>query len=137
LIAHSGHVYVGSRDGRLWRHAEVGAQPAMAFSVGFSSPLSALAIEARTVLHEASASARLQVAPFSPRPLLGVEQAALGLAQSRRQTSCTRTLSGQHAVGVRALSSQRVRTGRSGGAQGLKCLAGGEQAKGGVARAQC
>jgi len=45
LIAHSGHVYVGSRDGRLWRHAEVGAQPAMAFSVGFSSPLSALAIE--------------------------------------------------------------------------------------------
>jgi translocation and assembly module TamB len=55
----------------------------VAIASNATGDLSALAIEARTVLHEASASARLQVAPFSPRPLLAADVGIANLDLSR------------------------------------------------------
>jgi translocation and assembly module TamB len=45
--------------------------------------LSALAVEARTVLREASANARLRLAPFSPRPLLAADVGIANLDLAR------------------------------------------------------
>jgi translocation and assembly module TamB len=55
----------------------------VAIALNATGDLSALAIEARTVLREASASARLQVAPFSPRPLLAADVGIANLDLAR------------------------------------------------------
>lgn len=49
----------------------------LALRASATGDLTALAIDARTVLRDASAAARLRVAPFSPRPLLAAD---LGIA---------------------------------------------------------
>jgi translocation and assembly module TamB len=55
----------------------------IAIASSATGDLSALAIEARTVLREASANARLRLAPFSPRPLLAADVGIANLDLAR------------------------------------------------------